>query len=324
MGATRGEFFKPAWWLPGAHLQTLWPHLVRRSPQVALKRERLALPDGDFTDLDWTRPGERGLVVVLHGLEGSSRSHYVRGVLAALERHGFGGVLTHFRGCSGEPNRLARSYNAGDTADLDFVVATLAARHEGLPLFAAGFSLGANVLLKWLGERGAAAPLTAAVAVSPPFDLHKAARRLDAGLSRLYQWALLRQLRRRLERKFRGGVDAPIDLAILPRLLTFPQFDEHVTAPLHGYAGADDYYTRASCRPYIGSIHTPTHIIHALDDPFTLPSAVPRPSELPPHVDLELKTRGGHVGFVGGRLPGRARYWLDERIPRVLARYSVT
>ena len=311
--------FHPAWWLPGPHAQTLWPVLCRRQPRLSLRRERLELPDGDFLDLDWT-PGERGpLVLVLHGLEGSSKSHYARGLLATIVRQEWRGVVMHFRGCGGQPNRLARGYCAADTADIAFVVEWLREREPTTPLAAVGYSLGGNALLKWLGEIGAAAPLRAAVAVSVPFLLDSTARRLRAGGSRLYQNHLLRALKRSYRDKFRQRLDGPVALAELRTLRDFYAFDDRITAPLHGYAGVHDYYARASCRPYLRRIHVPTLILHALDDPFMRPEAVPTADELSPNVRLELSPRGGHVGFVAGRWPWRAECWLERRIPEFLA-----
>ncbi|MFO7641669.1 MAG: hydrolase [Candidatus Competibacteraceae bacterium] len=311
--------FRPAWWLSSPHAQTLWPVLCRRRPRPPLRRERLELPDGDFLDLDWTL-GERGpLVLVLHGLEGSSASHYALGLLATLVRQGWRGVVMHFRGCGGQPNRLARGYCAADTADIAYLVDWLREREPTAPLAAIGYSLGGNALLKWLGETGAAAPLHAAVAVSVPFLLDHTARRLRTGWSRLYQHHLLRALKRSYRNKFLQRPDAPVPLKDLRDLRDFYAFDDRVTAPLHGYADFHDYYARASCRPYLRRIRVPTLILHALDDPFMRPETAPTADELSPSVRLELSPHGGHVGFVAGRWPWRAEYWLERRIPEFLA-----
>lgn len=295
---------------------------MRHRPQVALRRERLELPDGDFVDLDWTAREHGPVVIVLHGLEGSSNSKYVRGLLRAIDAAGWRGVVLHFRGCSGEPNRLARSYHSGETRDLQFLVDTLRTREPGTPLTAVGYSLGGNVLLKWLGERERRAPLAAAVAVSVPMVLQESADRLDHGLSRLYQWVLLRSLRRSYARKARR-IAMPGD--ITPhRYRRFWDFDHHVTARLHGFDSASHYYTVSSSRAYLARICTPTLVVHAKDDPFTSPRIVPGPHELSSTVKLELHASGGHVGFVGGRWPWHARYWLEERIPAFLAQHMQT
>lgn len=309
--------FAPAWWLPGPHLQTLWPYSIRRRPHVALRPERIELPDGDFLDLAWTT-GTRGpVVLVLHGLEGCVRSRYALGLLAQVHRRGWRGVVMHFRGCSGEPNRLARGYHSGETGDLQTVVDRLREREPHTPLAAVGYSLGGNVLLKWLGERGPDAPLSAAVAVSVPFDLAASARRLETGFSRIYQRALVRRLRRSIRRKFaaRGG---PLDLSDLGRCRTFRAFDDRVTAPLHGFADAADYYRRSSSAAYLHAIRVPTLVIQARDDPFLPAAAIPAPAEVSEAVRLEVQAHGGHVGFVTGRLPWRAGYWLETRIPHYL------
>lgn len=311
--------FRPAWWLPGPHAQTLWPVLFRRRPRLALRRERLELPDGDFLDLDWTGGDQGPIVLILHGLEGSSDSHYARGLLAAIVRHGWRGVVMHFRGCSGQPNRLAHRYCAADTADMAYVTDWLRRREPAAPLAAVGYSLGGNALLKWLGMADADLPLRAAVAVSIPFRLDDTAQRLQKGFSRLYQLHLLRALKHGYRNKFRHRSDGPVTLAELATIRDFYGFDDRITAPLHGYAGVDDYYARASCRPNLRQIRVPTLILHARDDPFMWPETAPEASELSPSVRLELSAGGGHVGFVGGPWPWRADYWLERRIPAFLA-----
>ena len=310
--------FRPAWWLPGPHAQTLFPFIARRHLYIKTKRERLTLPDGDFLDLDWAlgAPESSPLVLMLHGLEGSLRSHYAGGLLQSLNRAGLRAVLMHFRGCSGEPNHLPRSYHSGETGDLDWVIGELRRREPHLPLAAIGFSLGGNVLLKWLGERAERVPVQAAVAVSVPFSLAIAAQRLDSGLSRLYQAYLLRKLRHSLVLK-RQRMMLPIDLPELRGLHNFRRFDDAVTAPLHGFANVDDYYARASSRPFLKRISCPTLILHAMDDPFMSPAVLPAPTELSSSVRLELSAQGGHVGFVTGRW-GRPTYWLEQRIPDFL------
>jgi predicted alpha/beta-fold hydrolase len=218
----------------------------------------------------------------------------------------------HFRNCSGEPNRARQSYTGGETGDLDWLVGELGRRFPGLSLAVVGFSLGANVLLKWLGEQGAAAPIKAAAAISPPFDLGEAARRLERGTSRAYGRYLVRHAKASYAAKFRHRTDAPVPMAGLPLLKTFREFDHRITAPLHGYASADDYYRQASSRRYLPAIRVPTRVLHARDDPFTTTAAIPRPEEIPDSLSLELSDAGGHVGFVTGALPWLPRYWAEE------------
>lgn len=309
--------FTPAWWCRGPHMQTLWPRLVRRKPRLSLRRERLELPDGDFIDLDWTQNSAGPIVIVLHGLEGSSRSIYARGLLCAIAKRGWRGVVMNFRGCSEEPNRLPRRYHSGDTGDLAYLVDILHQREPHTPLAAVGYSLGGNVLLKWLGSAKQTEKLTAAVAVSVPFVLAATADRMQRGFSRIYQWGLLRNLRRSTAAK-RDIMDLPITVSDLSSLKTFREFDEHVTAPLHGFDGADQYYSVASSRQYLRNITVSTLVLHARDDPFMTEASIPLREELPASVMLELSSHGGHVGFVSGTWPWTARYWLEERIPEYL------
>jgi predicted alpha/beta-fold hydrolase len=294
-------------------MQTLWPFLFRRQPRVELKRERTELPDGDFLDLDWTTNDDGPIVLVLHGLEGSSNSKYARGLLKAVHERGWRGVVMHFRGCSGEPNRLPRSYHSGETGDLAHIVDLLRRREPATPLFVVGFSLGGNVLLKWLGETGRQAQIDAAVAVSVPFLLAESARRLEQGFSRLYQWGLMRSMRQSVAEK-RKRMELPLKIGDLSALKTFRDFDEHVTALLHGFAGADDYYQRSSSRQYLKGIEIPTLILHARDDPFMTEAVFPQDDELSPATRLEIYDSGGHVGFVAGRYPWYPDYWLEGKI----------
>lgn len=305
--------FRPAWWLPGAHLQTIYPSLSRRRLRPELLRERVELADGDFIDLDWTQPAPGPIVLVLHGLEGSLESHYTGGILTALAAQGYRAVLMYFRGCSGEPNRLARSYHSGETGDLHTIIEHIRQRHPATPVAVIGYSLGGNVLLKWLGEQGEKAAVKTAVAVSVPFELNRAARQLERGLSQIYQKYLLNKLRKSVTAKA-ATHPPPVPLTQLAELKTFRQFDNAITAPLHGFRNVDDYYTRSSSRQYLHRIRVPTLIIHALDDPFLPADAIPSNKDLAPSVTLELSPHGGHVGFVAGSHPGKAQYWLESRI----------
>ena len=309
--------FKPAWWCRNPHLQTLWPVFFRRHLHPPLRRERLELPDGDFVDLDWTVNDGGPIVVLFHGLEGSARSHYARGMLSALPPRGFRGVLMHFRSCSGEPNRLARAYHSGDTGDIDFIIRTLKAREPGTPLAAIGYSLGGNALLKWLAEQGKAAPVQCAAAVSVPFLLHDSVTRMNRGFSRIYQWKLVRDLKRSILRKT-PGLALPVAASEIPPMRDFFEFDDRITAPLHGFRGALHYYTESSSRQFLARIRTPTLIVHAADDPFMPKSVIPSASELSDAIEFDLSHHGGHVGFVSGLNPLRPQYWLERRIPEWL------
>jgi predicted alpha/beta-fold hydrolase len=314
--------FRPMPGLANGHAQTVFAGLLRRPPAVRMRRERVELPDGDFVDADWS--AEKGLAaeapvaILLHGLEGSSASPYMAGMMRALGNAGIRSVALHFRGCSGPPNRRRVGYHSGWTDDLRHFLALLRARQPRAPLAAVGFSLGGNVLLKLLGEQGAAARLDAAAAVSVPFDLSVCADNMSGGISRLYQRYLVRRLRAHLERKRRFH-PVPVDLSAARAARSFRAFDEAVTAPLHGFRDAGDYYAQVSSRRFLKAVRVPTRIIQAADDPFLGRAALPTVDELPEAVRFELTERGGHLGFVGGT-PARPVYHLEHRIPAWLVR----
>ncbi|EGV16888.1 hydrolase [Thiocapsa marina] len=310
MGAITRSTFRPAWWLPGAHLQTLWPSLSRPRPRPDLARRRIELADGDFIDLAIGR-GAGPRILVIHGLEGGLDSHYAASLVARLEREGFQPIFMFLRGCSDESNRLDRAYHSGATEDLAEVLAVLAGDPRGVPAAAIGFSLGANLLLKYLGETDRPA-VGSAIAVSVPFVLRDAMLRLDMGFSRVYRRHLLTKLKASLRRKFHGR-RFPLQVD-LDAIRDFNAFDDRITAPLNGFEGVFDYYSRASCRQFLPSIRTPTLIIHAIDDPFMFPTTIPWEHELGPEITLELSDHGGHVGFIAGPWPWRAQYWLEDRI----------
>lgn len=313
----KSSSFIPAWWLKSPHLQTIWGSMLRTAPPVKTRRERLELPGNDFLDLDWldvpfedpTRP----IILILHGLGGNIDSHYAKAILQAIGDFGWYAVFMHYRGCSGDANRQFVSYHSGFTDDVDFVASVLKSRFPHNPLAAVGYSLGGSILLNWLGKTGSNNPLTTAIAISVPFELGKAANRMLNGVSRLYQWHMLRNLRQHISNKFEK-LESPIDLNKLDQLKTFWEFDTFVTAPLHGFKNAEDYYEKASCRKQLKNIAKPTLIIHAEDDPFMPPEVIPIETELATDTLLELSKMGGHVGFIAGNIPGSAEYWLEGRI----------
>ncbi|WP_390897917.1 hydrolase [Pseudomonas citri] len=322
------EHFVPALGLGNPHLQTLWGPLWRKTTPIERERERLWLDDGDFLDLDWHGPHnvKAPVVLVLHGLTGSSNSPYVAGLQQALGNRGWASVALNWRGCSGEPNLLPRSYHSGVSEDLAATIAHLRACRPLAPLFAVGYSLGGNVLLKHLGETGHNSQLQGAVAVSVPFRLDQCADRIGQGFSRFYQAHFMRSLVtyvRNKQRKFQHdgrheGLQTLTALGPLENMRTFWDFDGRVTAPLHGFSDAADYYRRASSRYFLGGISTPTLVIQAADDPFVFPHSLPEPGELSASTRFELHARGGHVGFVEGSLR-RPGYYLERRIPHWLA-----
>lgn len=320
----RIEPFRAAWWLPGAHAQTLAGRLLRPLDLLPLERKRIETPDGDFVDLDFApEPAVaargRPVVLVLHGLEGSARRGYAYTTYRELARAGIRGVGLNFRSCSGEPNRLPRFYHSGDTEDLRHVVSMLRERFGSRPLAAIGFSLGGNALLKFLGEEGEAAPLAAAVAISVPYDLDAGERHLDADpVSRVYVRHFLRSLRQKamlkeIELRQRCDYDA------VQRARSFREFDDAATAPLHGFVSASDYYARSSSRPFLDRVRIPTLLIHALDDPFLPPDALPHDAVREnPLLETAWTSRGGHVGFIGGS-PRRPDFWAERQAARYLA-----
>lgn len=315
--------FKPAWWLSNPHLQTVYSTFTRRTKAPIDKTERIELPDDDFIDLAWAVGGldeTTPLVVLLHGLGGSVDSTYVTGQLSAYNQAGYRAVLMHFRGASDTPNRLPRAYHSGETQDLDFLLNELATREPYTPKAVVGISLGGNVLLKWLGEQQKQTLVDMAVAISVPFQLDVLATHMDNKfLPRRYQKHLLGKLNRLFKQKYDAYPETmPEYFKDLTAYRSFWQFDEHVTAPLHGFSSAETYYAESSSRQFLKDIKTPTLIIHAKDDPFMTPDAIPLPHELSDDITFELSQKGGHVGFVSGAIPGKAKYWLDERVPAFL------
>lgn len=316
--------FSPPWWLPGPHLQTLWQPLFRARPVPSTDRERLVTPDGDFIDIDWFEPHRDGpLVILLHGLSGSSKSPYIRGMQVALALKGFRTVALNFRGCSGEPNHTALGYHSGETSDFSFLLQQLRQREPQTPFLAIGYSLGGNVLLKWLGETGSGADIEAAVAVSVPLRLDLCATRLDQGCSRIYRNRLLQELKEYVAGKLLRlevlGLEEEAQklrmLGDLRPIRTFWDYDARVVGGLYGFESAKAYYDASSSRGYLSGIKRPTRIVHALDDPFMTPEVVPLDDELSPLIEMIISRSGGHVGFVDGAFPWSHGYWLERMVP---------
>ena len=311
--------FIPPFPLNNRHIQTLYAPLFRKQPEPKVELERFELNDGDFVECYWhnEKPtDERPIVILFHGLAGSFNSPYIQGVMRSLEKKGFDSVLMHFRGCSGKPNLLPRSYHSGDTADVKAWIDYLNLKYDKSSLYAVGYSIGGNVLLKYLGEEKENTPLKAAVSVSAPMDLAVCAEVISKGFSKNYEQHLLKPLRASLTKKFEMH-----DMSQLLKLkkeeiadiTTIEEFDEHYTAPIHGFGSAQDYYSKCSSKQFLKHIAIPTHIIHALDDPFMDERILPTKDELSSSVSLELTKYGGHVGFVEGSL-FKPRYWLEARI----------
>ena len=320
--------FRPARWLPNAHWQTIYAATLARCPGRVLHRTRWETPDGDFIDLDWLRPPHAGaapapLVALFHGLEGSSASHYARMLVRTLATSNWQAVIVHFRGCSGEPNRLARAYHSGDAAEIDWVLERLRAEHRNRPLFAIGVSLGGNALLKWLGEYRdrSLATLDAAAAGSAPLDLVAAGNALDRGFNRaVYTRNFLRTLKAKSLAKLER-FPGLFDRAAAMQATTLRAFDDAVTAPLHGFRNAEDYWLRSSSKPWLMHIRVPTLVLNALDDPFLPAWALPKDDEVSNAVCLHFPAQGGHVGFVSGKFPGSIA-WMPTHVLRFFSAIS--
>lgn len=316
--------FRAPRWLPGPHSQTIFPSLLGRAPRMAYRRERWTTPDGDFIDVDHTVPApaaDRPRLVLFHGLEGSSQSHYARALMAATRDAGWQGVVPHFRGCSGEPNLAPRAYHSGDSDEIDWIVRRIVQRARGAPVFVAGVSLGANALLKWLGERGdeAARLVTAAAGISPPQDLRAGADALRKGFNRIYTINFLVTLKRKSLAKLALWPDL-YDARRVREARDFHDFDDIVTAPLHGFRDCFDYWERSSCKPWLAAIRTLTLVINALNDPFLPSRHLATPTEVSRHVTLDYPESGGHVGFFETHRTGGSA-WLPRRVLGWFARH---
>jgi len=312
--------FQVAWWLKNPHLQTLWSSAFRQIKPVKTRLQRLELDDGDFVDLEWVVndniPATSPVLLLLHGLEGSLDSVYIQNLLHSVKNNNWHLVVLNFRSCSKELNRLPRSYHSGETEDLSHVLQVLKMTLPEAPIMCTGFSLGGNVLLKYLGEKGADSEIDFAAAVSVPFLLNKASARMDKGFSRFYRNNLLRELKAKTRKKLQEHAMALAGLrSDLEKIVTFYDFDDQITAPLHGFKSATDYYHRCSCRHFLNSIKCPTLILHAVDDPFMTKDVIPIAKELSESVILELSAGGGHVGFIAGTVPWQSYSYIDRRIP---------
>jgi len=306
--------YEAPFWLKGPHAQTIWP-LAIKGFRPSMHRKRWDTADGDFVDLDFLRQQDKKpLVILFHGLEGSSHSHYACSLMRAVRDRGWNGVVVHFRGCSGEPNRLARAYHSGDAAELNWILRKLAHRYPGVPRYAAGVSLGGNALLYWLGSHAESAHkyIQKAAAISAPLDLTISGNTLEHGFNRLYTRYFLSSMRKAAAgkaRHFPGVFDA--QRAIHAQSLR--DFDDAYTAPIHGFRNVDDYWQRASAKPLLKQITLPTLLLNARNDPFLPADALPDRFEVSPTVLIEQPEEGGHVGFVTGPFPGNLG-WLPQRI----------
>ena len=311
--------YSPAWWIPGGHLQTLWGKLFRRQPRAQTTLERWDTPDVDFLEIH-RLPAENGQprVLLLHGLEGTVRSHYAQGLLNEAARRGWGADLLIFRSCGSEPNQARRFYHSGETTDTAWALERIVSEFPASPLAIAGVSLGGNVLLKMLGEKGVDLPaqLRAAAAISVPFDLARSSQRINRGFSRFYQKFFLGSLREKAREKATRFPDlAPLEKILALR--TLEDFDNLITGPLHGFRDADDYYRRSSSLLFLERIRLKTLLLSAIDDPMLPPEVLDEVREIArrnPALHLEFVAKGGHAGFVTGRWPWRPFYYAEYRV----------
>ncbi|MDM0033054.1 alpha/beta hydrolase [Variovorax sp. J22P271] len=315
-------------WLPGGNLQTIWPALYARraqAPLPAYRRERWATPDGDFLDVDFLDAavaGPKPLLVLFHGLEGSSKSHYAEVFGAFAHARGWDYAVPHFRGCSGELNLAPRAYHSGDFEEIGWILARLRARRDpAQPLLAAGVSLGGNALMRWAEEAGSEASklASAAAAISAPLDLAAGGAAIGRGFNRLvYTRMFLSTMKPKALAKL-AQHPGLFDRDKLLAARDLYAFDDVFTAPLHGFRGTDDYWSRGSAKPHLHRIRIPALVVNAANDPFVPAASLPRQGEVGRHVTLWQPAHGGHVGFPLGAPPGHVRVmpervvaWLDD------------
>jgi hypothetical protein len=321
----RDIIYSPAWWIPGGHLQTLWGKLFRRQTPAPTVLERWDTPDGDFLEIHRlaARPGAPRMLL-LHGLEGTVRSHYAQALLNEAARRGWGADLLIFRSCGSQPNLTRRFYHSGETSDVGFVLDRILNEFPSSPLALAGVSLGGNVLLKFLGERGQNLPpqLKAAAAVSVPFDLARSSRRINRGFSKFYQRFFLNSLRRKAQEKARRFPDLASQDRIAG-LRTLEDFDNLITGPLHGFRDAQDYYARSSSLPYLKHIRINTLLFSAIDDPMLPAGVLDEVRETAGGnraLEVDFVDKGGHAGFITGSVPWRPFYYAEHRVGEFFAR----
>lgn len=306
--------YKPPFGFRNAHLQTIYPTLFRKVPIVTQERERIATPDDDFIDLDWSRKRGTGrLAIITHGLEGHSRGHYCQGMAAALHKAGWEVLAWNFRGCSGEANRQLRSYHSGATGELQIVLDHVFEQTDYDAVSLVGFSLGGNLTLKYLGDCGAEIDprIQGGVAISVPCDLASSAKQLEHWQNRFYMARFMQSLSAKVREKAQRFPGA-LSLDGLGRMRTFAEFDHAYTGPVHGFKSANDYWTQCSCRHVLKDIALPTLLISALDDPFLTPECFPHEAAVKnPHFEMETPKHGGHLGFV--EFNDEGVYWSERR-----------
>ena len=324
MPLIKSDYVAPKW-LPGAHLQTVVPARLFPRPEVSYRRELIDMPDGDFMIFDWARPEPEALtapvLVHFHGLEGDSHSHYAEALMNACAERGWRGVVAHFRGCGGLPNRLPRAYFAGDSADCDWVMRTVHKRYLNAPIYAVGVSLGGNYISKYLGDMGSRVSfITAAVSVGAPVDLVAGSEVMSRGANKLYSEMFLSTLKDKLIDKAKRFPDL-IDLKAVMKCRTLYDFDSIYTAPIHHFKSAMDYWTKCSAKPVLKNVQVPLLLLNAKNDPFMPVWALPTEKDVSSFVYLEQPEEGGHIGFPRGNPPGDLG-WLPERIMKFFSAFE--
>ena len=312
--------YKAPWWLPSAHAQTIYPPLFAKRPTIQYPRERWdstphGIADGDFVDVDrLAGHADKPLLVVFHGLEGNSQRIYALNLMHVAQQRGWRGMVPHFRGCSGEMNRLPRAYHSGDAAEIDWILRRAKSESPNAPVYVAAISLGGNATLKWLGEQGSNAIniVEAVAAISAPLDLTAAGNALEVGFSKIYAKNFLNTMKKNALAKLavHPGI---FNADVVRAATTLREFDNEVTAPLHGYRDTDDYWLRASAKPGLSNICVPTLVLNARNDPFLPASALPAASEVSSLVTLDFPLDGGHVGFFSAPFPGNSQ-WMPQRV----------
>jgi uncharacterized protein len=300
--------FNPAKWLSNSHLQSCLPKIRAPKIKAPLRWEQLDLPDGDFLDLCWAGQSLDGLVVLLHGLEGSVRSHYIRFMANAVLDRGWQAVVMHARGCGGRLNYQTKSYHAAQTEDLYYFLQVLGQRYSRIPIYIVGFSLGGNMMLQTLAKHPSL-DVQAAAAISVPFDLSASVGHMHF----VYQYYLLRKLKEKASQKIKAGYEIPVSLQQIKKIKSLREFDELITAPINGFISADEYYSVTSCRQILKKIQIPTLILNAVDDPFVPEVSIPNPTELSSQITLNITNFGGHTGFIeNGFL--KPKVWFPDRV----------
>lgn len=319
----KSSTFKPAWWLSNPHLQTMAAKWLRRHETITTYREIIHLPDNDSLELAWTElpkaQQDKPIVIILHGLEGSVDSHYAKGMLQTLKKRGWIGVLMHFRGCGQYPNKFGRSYHSGNIEDISYLISLIESRYPSNKKAIIGFSLGGNVVANYLAKVDNT--IKAGVMICAPFDLASCSKRINTGISKIYQKYLVDMLKTSALIKINTKKVQHINHSQLSHIKTLWDFDNQYTAPLNGFNDAADYYNQASGKPLLAKIKTPCLVIHAQDDPFLCHNSTIQQLKLNGNIEFEISKKGGHVGFIAGKNPLNPYYWLEQRVPEYLASY---